>query len=147
MNKAEQLFRSMFASESDYVAFRLANKVIVGNHDTEVEETGEHYDTPFVRVVDKRSDTQHRVADDKPSYLQYNPRLDIAVCAWIEGNLFTRDGNKPISVNINFGSDVEFDYSLDPSDGTSALWEELFPGHDDWEVPDWGKILNRERGC
>lgn len=137
----------MFTDEADYVAFRLANKVIVGNHDTEVEETGERYDTPFVRVVENHSDTQHRVADDKPSYLQYNPRLDVAVCVWMEGNLSMREGNKPISVNINFGSDVEFDYTLDPNEGTTVLWEELFPGHDDWGVPDWGKILNRTRGC
>ena len=128
MNKAEQLFRSLFADVEEYLHFLLANKVIVDHHEAESEETGEHFLIPYVRVVSKDNDKHHVVSEDKPSYVQYHPRVDAAVMNWIVGGArFTRKGNKPVSVRIDFGSGVEFIYEGDQFNPETVDWEELFP--------------------
>lgn len=128
MNKAEQIFRSLFTDELEYLHFMLANKVIIDNHEAEDEETGERHLVPFVRVVDKKNDKHHIVVSDKPSYVQYSPRRNIAHLDWIEGGAkFTRENGKPVQVRIEFGETVEFAYE-------GAGW-------DAWEVDDWEDLF------
>lgn len=135
MNKAEQIFRSLFKDEAAYEAFRLAHKVIVDNHEMTSEEDDhtEIFFVPFIRVVSKDSDVVHVVADDKPSYVQYSSKRDVVILNWIEGySKFTRADGKPVSVDINYDIDVKFTYD-DSFNPDSVMWNHLFEdGQLDW---------------
>lgn len=128
MNKAEQFFRSMFASEADYLAFRLANKTIIDSISVMVDGQLEKED--LIRIVSKDNDKHHMVIDDKPSWIQHNRGRDYAVFHWLDGNhltRLTREGGKAVKIAIDFGDFVSFTYEDDPDNDVEVDWEELFP--------------------
>lgn len=127
MNKAEQLFRSLFDSDCDYSAFKLANQVMPDSISEVID--GQLEEEDFIHVVHKNNNKYLIVVDDKPSWIQYNKGRDIALFLWAVGDAradsLTREGGKPTKVAIDFGDVVVFTYGHD--DTEEVVWEELFP--------------------
>lgn len=128
MNKAQTLFRSMFADEAEYLRFKLAN-LIIADIAHSVDDDGRIVTEDFIRVVRKDDNKHLLVADDKPSWVQYNDDIGCAVLFWMAGEAsmdnLKREGGKPTKVSIDFGDIVDFTYGHD--DTEEVLWEDLFP--------------------